>query len=190
MIRLALLAGALVLAATACGKDPGAQRAVPVPMEIAADSGATQTLRVAPPRAWLERVSETKPAPPEVAPAQVRDPASGAVEPEAVESAPIPESAPRMLEIDDDLKPPIPRGTASLELPPGFNPRRAEPVELDIRIDESGAVSDAMWAGGATDSALVSAAIESALRMTFYPALKSGQPVAVWCRQRVELGRR
>jgi hypothetical protein len=105
-----------------------------------------------------------------------------------------PEAAPPpALAIDDDLKPPLLRTPAALTRP--ADPRSgsrpgAQSVELDVRVDESGAVTDALWAGGAADSALVSAAIECALGMRFYPALRAGRPVAVWCRQRFDFGRR
>ena len=62
------------------------------------------------------------------------------------------------------------------------------PGPKDRRVDESGEVTDALWAGGSNDSALVQSATECALRMRFYPALQSGQPVPVWCRQRFDFG--
>ena len=67
--------------------------------------------------------------------------------------------------------------------------RRAE-VELDVRVDESGEVTDALWAEGSADPALVAAATACALGMRFYPALQSGRPIAVWCRQRFDFGAR
>ena len=57
-------------------------------------------------------------------------------------------------------------------------------------MSESGAVTDALWAGGGTDSALVAAARACALGMSFFPALRGGRPVAVWCRERFEIGGR
>ena len=86
------------------------------------------------------------------------------------------------------LKPPIPRAPARFEWPPGFHgdPRW---VELDVRVDESGAVSDALWSGGSTDSALVAAATRAALGLRYFPAQLRGRPVAVWCRQRLDLER-
>jgi hypothetical protein len=183
-----LLVPLLAIALASCGKrEAPSQNAVSVPIQIAADSSGMHPLRVVPPRAWIEKVSESQPPPGAQPSAGNVDPSQGAEEPEAEESE-IPESAPRPLEIDDDLKPPIPKGVAVIALPAKFKARDVV-VELDIRVDESGAVSDAMYAGGASDSTVVAAAVESALRMTFYPALKSGQPIAVWCRQRVDLGR-
>jgi len=70
-------------------------------------------------------------------------------------------------------------------------PRGAHPgvVELDVRVDESGGVSDAIWAGGSREPALVAAATACALGMRFHPAEQAGRRVAVWCRQRFELKR-
>jgi hypothetical protein len=87
---------------------------------------------------------------------------------------------------DDELKPPIPLGATPLRLPGGGRLLR---LEIDVRIDEQGQVSDALWAGGSQDSAAVAAAVDCALRMRFFPALRRGHPVAVWCRQTFEFGR-
>jgi TonB family protein len=65
---------------------------------------------------------------------------------------------------------------------------RAGMVELDVRVDETGVVTDAHWAGGSADSSLVAAAIACAEAMAFYPAQLAGRPVAVWCRQRFDFG--
>jgi hypothetical protein len=59
---------------------------------------------------------------------------------------------------------------------------------LDVRVDEAGLVSDALWAGGSNDPVLVQAATECALKMTFYAAIQAGKPVPVWCRQRFDFG--
>ncbi|HKQ57251.1 MAG TPA: energy transducer TonB, partial [Candidatus Eisenbacteria bacterium] len=91
---------------------------------------------------------------------------------------------PPALAVDEDLKPPLPRSSTPLAVPPrarGF-------VELDVRIDEQGSVSDALWAGGSEDPALVEPATRCALEMRFYPALRAGRAVAVWCRQRFDFG--
>ena len=82
-------------------------------------------------------------------------------------------------------------------VPPGGPPSPAPTAQgtprgwvgLDVRVDEEGAVSHAEWAGGSRDTALVTSAIECALAMRFFPALRAGRPVAVWCRQRFEFGR-
>src|SRR6266545_850269 len=46
--------------------------------------------------------------------------------------------------------------------------------------------ADAGWAGGSEDPARVAAATACARAMRFYPALRAGRPVAVWCRQRFD----
>ena len=108
--------------------------------------------------------------------------------PDAPQDSVVPESPPPLLEIDDDLKPPILERHAILSVPAPYPRRAVESVELDVRVDESGEVTDALWAGGSNDSALVQSATECALRMRFYPALQSGRPVPVWCRQRFDFG--
>lgn len=89
------------------------------------------------------------------------------------------------LTADDELRAPILRDTVRVDR---TRARRGW-VELDVRVDEDGAVSDAMFADGAADSAAVEAAIEAALAMKYWPAVRSGRAVAVWCRQRFEFGR-
>jgi hypothetical protein len=131
----------------------------------------------APLSVWMARVSPS--APPEPATLPVPPPPPGLPEGE-------PPEPPRLV-VDPGLKPPILRRGAVLAMPPG-RPRESRTVELDVRVAEDGAVSDARWAGGAVDSALVAAAVESALGMRFYPALRAGRPVAVWCRQRFDFG--
>jgi|SRR5215831_1591011 len=193
LVTLVILAG--------CGRrDTGSppRAAVPLPLRIMADTGRAVPLAVVPPpsqpaevhaRAWLASVSRTAPSRP---PAEAGPPAG----PSALD-VPLPEArsdtlaqeptpAPS-LALDEDLKPPIPIGSAALHLPPLRHVR--EWVELDVRIDESGNVSDALWAAGSADSAAVAATVTCALAMRFHPALRHGTPVAVWCRQRFELGR-
>jgi len=105
--------------------------------------------------------------------------------PAASAGIPPPETLPPpALEIDPGLKPPILRAPARLHLPAA--PPRAEPVELDVRVSETGEVTDARWAGGSANPARVAAATACARAMRFYPALKAGRPVAVWCRQRFD----
>jgi outer membrane biosynthesis protein TonB len=62
-------------------------------------------------------------------------------------------------------------------------------VELEVRVDSDGAVREVRWAGGAADTALIAAAIACARGLTFYPALRGGTPVEVWCRQRFDFPR-
>ena len=155
-------------------------------VSVFADTGRTERLHVAPPpepgppepaRVWLTQVRPARPprieAPlPEAAPSPVED------------SAP----APPPLAVDPDLKPPILRTPGLLRIP---SPGRRGFVELDVRIGEDGSVTDALWAGGSQDSALAAAATACALAMRFYPALRAGKPIAVWCRQRFDFaGRR
>lgn len=65
---------------------------------------------------------------------------------------------------------------------------RAGWLELDVRVDENGEVTDAIPVSGDADSATVRAATESALALRWFPAVRRGRPVAVWCRQRFETG--
>lgn len=85
---------------------------------------------------------------------------------------------------DDELRPPIPRGPAIVRL----NGSRAGWLELDVRVDENGEVTEAIPVGGDADSATVRAATEAALAMRWFPAVRRGRPVAVWSRQRFETG--
>ncbi len=181
------LACAAALAAAGCGGDaalPARAPATALPLEVRADAAAHAGFPMPPAaeaRAWLTRVSVAPP----VRPAPPRFPDLPA--PDAPPARPeLPEAAPESLEVDEGLRPPVPLGTAPLRLPP---PRaRALRVELDVRVDETGAVSDALWAGGSDDSLAVRAAVECALAMRFLPALRGGRPVAVWCRQGFEFG--
>jgi hypothetical protein len=90
------------------------------------------------------------------------------------------------------LEPPILKRSALLEVPDSWRPRRGESrtVELDLLIDEAGEVSEVEWGGGSEDSLLIEAATASARGMSFYPALRRGHPIAVWCRQRFDFGSR
>jgi hypothetical protein len=174
-----------------CGR--GAERSphrapVPIPLRILADSGRSTSLSIGAglrAQAWIQRVSREAPAPATVAPAP-----PGALAPPVPEVVPdslVLESAPPpALVVGEDLMPPIPRGTAVLRLPAEG---KGQLVDLDVRVDEAGQVSDALWAAGSRDSNAVAAAVECALGMRFYPALQRGRPVAVWCRQRFQFGR-
>lgn len=144
-----------------------------IPVEVLADSGDSRTLAIEPPqvRSWVTRVTPARVDPAAIPP------------PEPAADAPSPD-APPGLTVDPGLKPPIPRTGAALRL----RAPRGDPatVELDVRVDERGSVSEALWAGGSADPALVRAAIESARGMRYHPALRAGRPVAVWCRQRFD----
>jgi hypothetical protein len=85
---------------------------------------------------------------------------------------------------NDELRPPIPRGPAIVRL----SGARKGWLELDVRVDENGEVTDAIPVSGDADSATVRAATEAALAMRWFPAVRRGRPVAVWCRQRFETG--
>src|SRR5262249_36100952 len=56
-------------------------------------------------------------------------------------------------------------------------------VTLDVRVDDRGDVSDAVLVETDADSLTVDAAIASAKRLRFHPALLGGRPIAVWTRQ-------
>src|SRR5262245_13728234 len=189
--RLAALL--LLPIALGCGTPAPERRATerrpPTELEVDvfADTGRTERLRVAPPatagtptppsaRVWLAQVRPVRSTPIE-APLPV--PSPGEVEE--------PPATPPPLEVDPRLEPPLPRHVATLRVP--RHARRAS-IDLDVRVDEDGAVSDALWAGGNADSALVEAAIECARSMTFFPARQGGRAVAVWCRQRFDFGAR
>jgi TonB family protein len=186
---------ALLAIGAGCGRERQT-RAEPVrlPVRVLADTSLTDRFHVEPPaetRVWLSRVTRTDPPPPEPHPAGPL--ASAPPLPDALPDSLLPEPAPPALEVDGDLKPPILRAPVELRLPPGSRAGgrgRAASVELEVRVDEEGMVIEAAWTGGSADSALVRAARECALRMRFYPALRAGHPVTVWCRQRFDFGAR
>ena len=171
-----------------CGPGQGAPPEGSLPAMTAADAASSdtalgaprpmrdfETLGVMPARMTLVRVAPAR--------------AELSVPLPAVESAlPEPHVAPPAageLASDDELRAPIVRSDAPLDR---ARARRGW-LELDVRVDENGEVSDAMFAEGDADSATVEAAIEAALAMRFYPAVRAGRPVAVWCRQRFDLRR-
>lgn len=177
---LALLIGLL---AAGCGRKAEPERGpVALPVEVLADTGLIRRLprapfdSVAPPSAavWMTRVWPTR------APLEVPVPVP---RPETL-AAPPPSEA--ELVVDENLKPPILRVGVALRVPRGAR----GVVELDVRVAEDGSVSDALWAGGSSDSTLIEPAVAAALAMRFYPALQGGRPVAVWCRQRFDFMRR
>jgi len=171
----------LGLAAATLGCGRGERRSQPpseLPVNVLADTGRSERLRIQAPPAkatvWLAQVSPSRPP--------ALDPALPVPSPAAPENL-APE--PPRLQVDEGLKPPLVRRAAALRVP-----SRSGAVELDVRVTEEGDVSDALWAGGSRDSALVAAAISCALEMRFYPALQGGRPVAVWCRQRFDFSGR
>jgi len=178
-VRAARACACVLLLAAGCAREraeaPPA-RPVALPVTVLADTGRAPSVpaRVPPEaRVWLASVTPARaPAPsPEV-------------------PAPEPDSLPPggdegpVLQVDPGLKPPVLRTPGSLLLPAGHAGGR---VELDVHVDETGAVDEVAWATGSADTALVGAARRCALGMRFYPALRGGRPVAVWCRQRFDL---
>lgn len=134
----------------------------PARMGSAPDEARLTLVRIAPLRADVR------------APLPVPEPAAPeAAEPRAPEAS-----------RDDELRPPIPRGPAIVRL----SGSRTGWLELDVRVDENGEVTDAIAVSGDADSATVRAATEAALAMRWFPAVRRGQPVPVWCRQRFETG--
>lgn len=177
---LALLLVATSALSPAAGCARRARRAEcaaapPLAAQVYADTGRTGRMEVRPPvaRVRLVRVTPSRAALPA--------PALGGTEPESV---PPLEDATDALEVDAGLKPPVLRGQARLTLPAGR--ASAGWVDLDLRVDEAGAVSEALWVAGSADTSQIEAARRCALSMRFYPALRSGRPVAVWCRQRFD----
>jgi len=188
--RVAAVFLALGLGCGGCGRAPGEGRSRPphpgaqplaLSVQATSDTGPMQRLEIRPPppaRDWMTRVTPSRPV---------------ALHPPLPEAAPdtlIPASpTPPVLEVDPGLEPPILRGPAPLAVPPaGHRVRRFEFVDLDVRVSETGEVTDVLPAGGNADPDLVAAAGSCARRMHFYPALRGGQPVAVWCRQRFDFG--
>jgi TonB family protein len=177
---LSLLVLAVLVAG--CGRPPGAPRAESLPRTLpldlladrAPDVSLTPARRASAPAARLVllRIAperERAAPPPEASPAE---PPVAAAEPERLPS-------------DDRLRPPVPRASTLLRLAGA----RGRWVELDVRVDESGAVSDVEIAGGDADSALVNAAIAATRATRWYPARRAGRAVAVWSRQRLEVAR-
>jgi TonB family protein len=170
----------IVLAVACAQPPPAADRPYAIPVDVMADTGRSAPLRVGAPErpparasVWLARVSPTRPASLPVP--------SFEMTPETLATSFAP---PPALEVDEGLKPPLPRSRAPLRVPAGARGF----VELDVQVDERGRVADARRAGGRDDPLLVRAAVECARGMHFYPALRAGKPVAVWCRQRFDFG--
>ena len=175
-----MLAALVVLG---CGRERGAR--APAASAVA-DSGGLLADRprdgglpavppdsIAPPPLTALRIAlpvpESDVPPPEAAPAE--PPAAT----DAVERLPV----------DDALRPPIPRTTPRRRV----GPRARGWIELDVRVDERGEVTEAVFVNGTGDSASVRAAIVAARALRYYPARQAGKPVAVWCRQRFDGGR-
>lgn len=178
------LAGFAALVALGCGAaEPERRPPIELPVNVFADTGRGGRLPIRPPAegaaapraaVWLAQVTPSRPR---------------AIEAPLPDATPAPldelPAEPPPLEVDQGLKPPMLKAAATLRVPSGA---RNASVELDVRIAEDGSVSDALWAGGSSDSALVASAIDCALAMRFYPALRAGRPQAVWCRERFDFG--
>lgn len=181
---LLVLLGLVVALASSCApaRDPASRGShIDLPLAVLADTGATLSMPAAPwpaaapqaeARATITRIAPTRAA-------------IDAPLPDAVPAPPAAVSEERGggLAIDDELQPPIPRGAVSLRM----SAARRGWVELDVRVDERGDVSDAeLFAASSADSGATAAAIEAALSMRFHPAMQRGVPVSVWSRQRFE----
>jgi TonB family protein len=161
-----------------------------LPVRILADSASGGTLPVRAPdaQAWLSGVASTPPNAPALP--SGASPSESAPLPEAAPDTTIPEAVPPSLVIDPTLKAPIPRSTPQLRIPARHGGRNeVESVELAVYVDPRGQVEVAKWAGGTADTALVRAAVECASAMTFYPAMRGGEAIGVWCRQRFDFTR-
>lgn len=188
-IRLAAWA-ALAACIAACERAPARRSEAPraLPVSVYADTGRATTLRVTPPATSPADSTAPPPARASVWLASVSPARSEPAALPAVESAPdtlaFTPAPPPGLIVDQGLKPPLLRAEAPLAVPVGARGT----VELDVRVDEQGAVSEARWAAGSRDPALMRAATDCARAMRFFPAERAGRPVAVWCRQRFDFG--
>ena len=145
--------------------------------------GGGDTLRLE--RVTLERARLEPSAPtPQVA----VTPAEPSLEPPVPEPGsdepPAPEPPAEGAADERTLLPPIARG-----LPASPIAGRGGRVTLDVRVDEQGDVSDALFVESDADSVTVHAAIAAAEAVRYHPALLGGQPIAVWTRQVIEVRR-
>jgi TonB family protein len=167
-----------VVPAAGCGRARSpAPQSTALDVQVFRDTSGALTLHVEPSpaaRVWLRGVAIARPA--------AIDAPLPAAEPGA---APPDTSPPPALPVDPRLKSPILKNATPLAVPPARG-RGAAAVELDVQVSDAGDVTDVRWAGGSEDPALVAAASACARSMRFHPALLSGRPVSVWCRQRFE----
>jgi hypothetical protein len=187
LVHLCLPLALLCAGGCARSPEPAASRprsrpvAFPLAVNVYADTGRGGHLEVRPPaaRVWLASVTPA------------RQPVPAPALPEALPDSLLPpDDPPPGLALNPGLKPPVLRTPGTLALPPGWRGPRTW-VDLDVRVDESGRVSDVLLVPAGGDSAvigvgLVEAARRCALGMRFYPALRGGQAVPVWCRQRFD----
>ncbi len=192
----ALLMLLLMLLLTCCARRETAAQAAPpdsaAARAIAQDRAERLVLPLAPAgagRVTLQAVAEARSAlaPLTLAPAPI-EPAPTALDPAlpAGEPASLPEPAAGAAAEPDALalKPPIARGAP--RLPSGGRGGR---VTLDVRVDESGDVSDVELVESDTDSATVHAATEAAFATRYHPAQLGTRRVAVWTRQQYDVRR-
>jgi hypothetical protein len=83
------------------------------------------------------------------------------------------------------LQPPIARG-----LPVVPRGGRGGRVTLDVRVSETGEVTDVELVESDADSLTIDAAKRAAWALRYHPALLGAERVAVWCRQVFEVERR
>src|SRR5262245_47677240 len=144
--------GTTILWLTGCGRAraPVEREAQALPVAVFADTGLTTTLRVRPPvgaaptsrahaSVWLTSVSPARVEP-------AAEPPTEAV-PDTLAWTPPP---PPSLFVDGNLKPPLPRSQAPLAVPAGARGS----VELDVRVDEAGDVSEVRGGAGSREPAL------------------------------------
>lgn len=144
-------------------------------IDVRADSA---TFRM--PVASGEVSAGTEPTAVRIAPARgLPPPPLPRAEPAAIDEGPrvVSEGLPH----DDALRPPILREPARLEVAG----TRAGEVEMELRVDENGEVSDAQCVAVPEDRELARDAIRAVMASRWYPATREGRAVAVWCRQRV-----
>ena len=185
LLRAALLA---LLLGTACAPrtDPAAPGAPlsDLPYEVLADSALALRMPAAP---WPPGPATLHATLERVAPSRARLDLPLPDAPPAIPEGAGADERGGGLAFDDALQPPIARGATPFVV----TGRGRGWIELDVRVDEEGRVSDAELHGSSgADSAQVAAAVEAAFAMRFHPALRRGEPVAVWSRQRFELGGR
>jgi protein TonB len=102
--------------------------------------------------------------------------------PAETEAPPASDAPVDRLPVDESLHPPV------LEEGPRW-PLESHArgwVDLDVLVDESGAVTDVHVVGGTADAATQRSAIDAARLLRYRPARRGDVAVAVWCRQRFD----
>jgi TonB family protein len=178
-VHLALRAGLLALLLGGCARD----RSVATSGHAArVDSSAVTADRpreVGLPPARVESLP-----PPPLTALRIAPAGATHVPPPTVETeAPPTSDAPvDRLPVDDRLRPPV-----LMEGPRWPLERQARGwVDLDVLVDESGAVADVRVVGGTADAATQRSAIDAARLLRYQPARRGDVAVAVWCRQRFD----